>query len=78
MTALSTWVITASGPAPLAGLVKAVQAGGGTVQSNLGELGVLIAQGTAAQARAWRNLPGVAAVEADREVNVGPPDAGVS
>ena len=73
-----SWVITASGAAPLVGIVKAVQAAGGSVQSNLGELGVLIVQGSAAHARAWRKLPGVVAVEADTNVDVGPPGSDVS
>ena len=73
MSNATTWVITSSAPEQLAGLAKSVKAAGGTVQSQLKELGVLIVQGSATQAAAWRKLPGVAAVEADQNVDIGPP-----
>ncbi len=40
---------------------------------SLAELGMVVVQGSAAQARAWRRLPGVAAVEAAAAVDIGPP-----
>lgn len=73
MAKLSTWVITSTGTQSLADLARAVSAAGGAVQSQLGEIGLLVVQGGAAQARAWRKLPGVAAVEADLSVDIGPP-----
>ncbi len=78
MAKQTTWIITPSGERPLDELTRAVAAAGGTLQSSLGELGLLIVKGSAAQAGAWRGLRGVAAVEADLGVDVGPPDAGVS
>ena len=58
--------------------LEELRASGGKVQNTLHELGVLIAQGSAAQAKAWRALPGVASVAADSNVDIGPPDAEVS
>ncbi len=78
MAKATTWVVTTGGPQALAAVERAVAAAGGTVSSKLGELGVLIVQGTAAQAKAWRKLPGVVEVAADSNVDIGPPDAGVS
>ena len=75
MAGKTTWVITTDGVGSLAAVAKAVQASGGAVQSRLDELGVLVAQGSAAQARGWRTLAGVADVAADSGVDIGPPGA---
>lgn len=73
MASTSTWVITTDGSHPLAHVSSAVAQAGGQVQSSLSEVGILVANGTAAQAARWRKLPGVAAVEADQPIDIGPP-----
>ena len=69
----NTWVITTSGQPPLAEVRRTVLQVGGALQSSLDELGVLLVQGSATQAAAWRKLAGVVAVEAEQAVDVGPP-----
>lgn len=69
----NTWVITTSGRPPLAEVRRTVLQVGGALQSSLDELGVLVVQGSATQAAAWRKLTGVVAVEAEQAVDVGPP-----
>ena len=73
MGTTSTWVITTSGQPPLAEVRRTVLQVGGALQSSLDELGVLLVQGSATQAAAWRKLVGVVAVEADHAVDIGPP-----
>jgi len=73
MAKQDTWVITAAGTQTLAQLARAITAAGGTVESQLDQIGLLVVQGSAAQAKVWRTLPGVAAVEADTKVDIGPP-----
>lgn len=75
MAGKKSWVITTDGPGALAAVAKAVRASGGQVQSQLNELGVLVARGSATQARAWAALAGVADVAADSSVDIGPPGA---
>lgn len=69
----TTWAITTSGQPPLAEVRRTVLQVGGSLQSSLDELGVLLVQGSATQAAAWRKLAGVVAVEAEQAVDVGPP-----
>ncbi|MES2714625.1 MAG: hypothetical protein V4795_02595 [Pseudomonadota bacterium] len=69
----STWIVTGDGSLPAKALAQALQAAGATLQSTMAELGMVVVQGSAAQAKAWRRLPGVAAVEADAAVDLGPP-----
>ena len=71
----TSWVITTRSPGALPAVAQAVRSVGGQVQSQLDELGVLVAQGSAAQARAWGKLAGVADVAADSSVDIGPPGA---
>jgi hypothetical protein len=69
----NTWAITTSGQPSLAEVRRTVLQVGGALQSSLDELGVLLVQGSATQAAAWRKLAGVVAVEAEQAVDVGPP-----
>ena len=69
----ASWVITGNGQRPLPALAKALTGAGAQVQTRLDALGILIVSGSAAQAEHWRRLPGVAAVEADAGVDIGPP-----
>lgn len=74
----STWVVTGDGSRSVASLATALQGAGAAVSQRLDALGIVIVAGSKTQAAAWRKLPGVAAVEADAGVDIGPPDAGVS
>ena len=71
----TTWLVTGNGQQALPKLAQALARAGAQEQSRLDALGILIVSGSAAQAEAWRRLPGVAAVEADAGVDIGPPGA---
>lgn len=73
-----TWVVTGDGSRGIDVLAAALVQAGAEVTSQLDEIGIVIAAGTPAQAQAWRALAGVAAVEADAGIDIGPPDAPVS
>lgn len=73
MAKASTWIVTGDGSQPAKALAQALQDAGATPKSTLDALGIVVVLGSASQARAWRRLPGVAAVEADAAIDIGPP-----
>lgn len=68
---IATWIVTGNGQRALPELDEALQAAGAQPVALLAEIGIVIVQGTAQQAQAWRALPGVLAVEADQAMGVG-------
>jgi hypothetical protein len=74
----TTWIVTVDSNAPVEPIRRAIERSGLTIQQFLQPASIMIVRGTEAQAEQARRLAGVAAVEADLEFDVGPPDAPVS
>ncbi|MGA3136040.1 MAG: hypothetical protein ABSC88_08615 [Terracidiphilus sp.] len=72
------WIVTVDSDAPVEPIRRAIERAGLTIQQFLQPASIMIVSGTEAQAEIARRIDGVAAVEADLEFDVGPPDAPVS
>ena len=69
------WIVTANGDVPLADVQKALTDAGFAVNKTMTEIGCFVGTASDADAEAVKRLPGVAAVEPDTVVSVGPPGA---
>jgi uncharacterized lipoprotein len=74
----TTWIVSLDADAQVERVRRAIERAGLTIQEYLQPTMIFIVRGTEAQAEKARHIGGVAAVEADLEFDVGPPDAPVS
>jgi hypothetical protein len=74
----TTWIVTLDSGATVEPIRRAIERAGLTIQQYLMPASIVIVRGTKAQAEKARRIDGVAAVEADLQFDVGPPDAPVS
>lgn len=74
MSKTQRWLITCCDPDAAANVTPQLEAEGAQVESQMQAIGVLVVLGDGRQAARWRRLPGVAAVEPDTDVDIGPPD----
>lgn len=72
------WIVTLDSNASVETVRRAIERAGLTIQQFLQPTSIFIVRGTEAEAEKARRIGGVAAVEADLEFDVGPPDAPVS
>lgn len=69
------YVVTTSPTENLEQTARALRGAGCTIREVLGEIGILLVTCDAATLPKLRELPGVAAVEAERGIDIGPPGA---
>lgn len=69
------YVVTTSPDQPVEQTAQALRGAGCTIREVLGEIGLVLVTCDAAAVAKLRDLPGVAAVEAERGIDIGPPDA---
>lgn len=74
----TTWIVTLDSNASVEAVRRGIEHAGLTIQQFLQPTLIFIVRGTEAEAKKARQIGGVAAVEADLEFDVGPPDAPVS
>ena len=75
MTAKKRWTIVASGDHALSEVAAHVREAGFTVEQVLSEIGCITGAANDEVASKLRSLPGVAAVEPELGIDVGPPGA---
>jgi hypothetical protein len=68
------WILTVDPDCSLDTLTKALEAQGCRIESVLAEIGVITISADADDAQGISNVPGVLSVEADRQIDIGPPD----
>lgn len=74
----TTWIVTLDSDASVERVRRAIERAGLAIQQFLQPTSIFIVSGTEPQAEKARRIHGVAAVEADLQFDVGPPDATVS
>lgn len=74
----TTWIVSLDADASVERVRRAIERAGLSIQQFLQPTSIFIVHGTETQAEKARRIGGVAAVEADLQFDVGPPDAAVS
>lgn len=74
MAGQKRWVVTLSGQRPLASIRSDLEAAGLKVEQALDEIGVITGTATADAVSEIRQVAGVESVEAEHEIDIGPPD----
>ena len=69
------YVVTTSPDQPVEQTARALGGAGCTIRQVLGEIGLVLVTCEAGALAKLRGLPGVAAIEPDAAVDIGPPDA---
>jgi hypothetical protein len=78
MSGQTTWIVTGSGERSLREIATDLRQHGLQVDSVLDAVGSITGRGAADLGARLRSVKGVAAVEKDTPVDIGPPDAPVS